>query len=48
MVIRKYTEVKLNPKDEKLVFTVLELSGWYKSRCVDIINIEKNYKIIIV
>jgi hypothetical protein len=44
MKVRKYTEVKLNPKDENLVFTILDLAGWYKGRDVDIEEIESYYK----
>ena len=44
MKVRKYTEVKLNPKDENLVFTILDLAGWYKGRSVDIEEVERYYK----
>ena len=44
MKVRKYTEVELNPKDEKLVFTILDLAGWYKERSVDIEEVECYYK----
>ena len=42
MKVKKYTEVKLNPKDEKLVFTILDLAGWYKGRSVDIEEVDIN------
>ena len=44
MKVRKYTEVKLNPKDENLVFTVLDLAGWYKGRDVNIEEVEYYYE----
>ncbi len=40
MKIRKYTEYKLNPKDENLTLTILVLAGWHKGRNVDISEIE--------
>jgi hypothetical protein len=43
MKVRKYTEVKLDPKDENLVFTILDLAGWHEGRQVDIEEIERHY-----
>jgi hypothetical protein len=44
MKARKYTEVRLNPRDENLVFTILDLAGWHEGRRVDIEEIERHYK----
>ena len=43
MRVRKYTEVKIDPKDDNLVFTILDLAGWYEGRNVDIAEIEEFY-----